>query len=148
DAQHGRADEAMRFYTSAFPNSRVEHVEHYAADEGPEDTVKHGRFVLDGQELVAMDSHVVHAIAFNEGLSLQVLCDDQAEFDRYWAALNGGGEEGPCGWLKDRFVVSWQVVPRDMARGLASDYAPARGRAFQAVMKMKKIDIAAIEAAF
>jgi predicted 3-demethylubiquinone-9 3-methyltransferase (glyoxalase superfamily) len=146
--QHGRAAEAMRTYANIFPASRVDHLEHYAAGEGPEGTIKHGRFVLDGQEMTAMDSHVSHDIAFNEALSLQVRCDDQDELDRYWAKLAEGGEHGPCGWLKDRFGLSWQVVPTAMAQWMTSDDAAARDRAFEAMLKMKKLDIAALERAF
>jgi len=147
-AQHGRAEEAMRRYTAIFPSGRVHALERYAAGEGPEGTVKHGRFELAGQEMVAMDSHVDHGFGFNEALSLQVMCADQDEIDRVWAALSEGGEEGPCGWLKDRFGVSWQVAPARMTEWMASDDAPARERAFQAMLGMGKLDVAKLEAAF
>ncbi len=147
-AQHGRAEEAMRLYTGIFPNGRIDAVERYAAGEGPEGTVKHGRFVLAGREMVAMDSHYEHGFTFNEALSLQVMCENQAELDRYWAALGEGGEHGPCGWLKDRFGVSWQVVPATIEQWLASRDTAARDRAFEAMLKMKKLDIAALERAF
>ncbi len=147
-AQHGRAEEAMQTYAGIFPGGRVESTERYMAGEGPEGTVKHGRFTLAGQAMVAMDSHVDHGFGFNEAISIQVMCDDQAELDRYWAALSEGGEEGPCGWLKDRFGVSWQVVPKRIAEWMASDDVASRERAFQAMMTMKKLDVAALEAAF
>jgi predicted 3-demethylubiquinone-9 3-methyltransferase (glyoxalase superfamily) len=147
--RHGKAEAALRAYAGIFRDARVEAIERYAANEGPEDTVKHGRISIGGQTLIAMDSHGPHAFTFNEGLSLQVMCEDQAELDRYWAALSAdGGEEGPCGWLKDRFGVSWQVVPVGISEWMASKDTPARDRAFQAVMGMKKLDIAAIQAAF
>jgi len=146
--QHGRAEEAMRAYAGVFPDGRVVDVSRYAAGEGPADTVKHGRFVLAGQDLVAMDSHLAHGITFNEALSLQVMCDDQATLDRCWADLGAGGEHGPCGWLKDRFGLSWQVVPTGIARWLASEDVAARDRAFAAMLKMKKLDIAALERAY
>lgn len=146
--QHGKAEEAMRTYASIFPRSEVRSVERYAAGEGPVGTVKHGRFVLRGQELTAMDSHVSHDITFNEAVSLQVMCSDQSEIDRYWEALSDGGEQGPCGWLKDRFGLSWQVVPTDIAEWLASEDVAARDRAFQAMLTMGKLDIAALQAAF
>lgn len=148
DAQRGKAEEAMRAYTKIFPDGRIEATERYTAAEGPEGSVKHGRFTIDGQTMVAMDSHVVHGIAFNEALSLQVMCTDQPELDRYWEALSEGGEKGPCGWLKDRFGVSWQVVPIAMTKWLTSDDAEARDRAFAAMMEMKKPDIAALDRAF
>jgi predicted 3-demethylubiquinone-9 3-methyltransferase (glyoxalase superfamily) len=146
--QHGRAEQAMQAYIRIFPDSRIESIERYAADEGPEGTVKHGRFVVAGQEMIAMDSHLDHGFTFNEAISLQVMCKDQREVDRYWTALSEGGEQGPCGWLKDRFGLSWQVVPIGIADWLASKDVAARDRAFAAVMGMKKLDIAAIQAAF
>jgi predicted 3-demethylubiquinone-9 3-methyltransferase (glyoxalase superfamily) len=147
-AQHGRAEEAMRTYAGVFPGGRVERVERYAEGEGPEGTVKQGRFVLAGQEMSAMDSHFDHGFGFDEGLSLQVMCEDQAEIDHYWAALSAGGEEGPCGWLKDRFGLSWQVVPAGIVAWLTSEDREARDRAFAAMMTMRKPDVAALEAAF
>ncbi len=146
-AQHGRAEEAMKTYAGIFPDGRIEALERYAAGEGPEGTVKHGRFVLAEQRLVAMDSHLEHEARFNEGVSLQVMCDDQAEVDRFWSALSEGGEEGPCGWLKDRFGLSWQIVPVGIREWMTNPDAAARDRAFVAMMKMKKPDIAALEAA-
>ncbi|MBI5070384.1 MAG: VOC family protein [Deltaproteobacteria bacterium] len=146
--QHGRAEEAMRHYAGIFPDGRVLDLARYAAGEGPEGTVKHGRFLLAGQDLVAMDSHLAHDITFDEGLSLQVMCEDQAEVDRYWEALARGGEHGPCGWLEDRFGLSWQVVPSRMADWLAGGDAAARDRAFAAMLTMKKLDVAALERAY
>jgi predicted 3-demethylubiquinone-9 3-methyltransferase (glyoxalase superfamily) len=146
--QAGRAGEAMRIYTDIFPDGRIDVAEHYAAGEGPEGMVKHARFVLDGQEMIAMDSHLAHDITFNEALSLQVMCKDQKEVDRYWDALGDGGEPGPCGWLKDRFGLSWQVVPAAIVDWLTSKDVKARDRAFAAMLHMKKLDIAALQRAF
>lgn len=146
--QHGKAEAAMRHWTGIFPGSRVADVERYAAGEGPVGTVKHGRFVLAGQDFVAMDSHVEHAFGFDEGVSLQVACEDQAAVDRYWDALAAGGSHGPCGWLKDRFGVSWQVVPADISAWMASRDAAARDRAFAAMLTMGKLDVAALRRAF
>ena len=147
-AQHGRAAEAMRFYTGIFPGGRIDSAEHYVAGEGPQGDMKHGRFVVAGQDMVAMDSHIDHGFTFNEALSLQVMCDDQQELDRYWGALAEGGEHGPCGWLKDRFGLFWQVVPTAIAEWMASTDTVARDRAFEAMLEMKKLDIAALERAF
>ena len=147
-AVHGKAEAAMRTYASIFPEGRIASVERYTAGEGPEGTVKHGRFVLGGQEMIAMDSHIDHGFTFNEAISLQVMCKDQDELNRYWAALSEDGKKGPCGWLKDRFGVSWQVVPIGIADWMTSKDIAARDRAFDAVMRMKKLDIAAIQAAF
>jgi predicted 3-demethylubiquinone-9 3-methyltransferase (glyoxalase superfamily) len=146
--QHGRAEEAMGAYAGIFPAGRVVELARYAAGEGPEGAVKHGRLVLAGQELVAMDSHLAHGTTFSEALSLQVMCEDQPTLDRYWTALAEGGQHGPCGWLKDRFGFSWQVVPASMARWLAGGDAAARDRAFAAMLTMKKLDIAALERAW
>jgi predicted 3-demethylubiquinone-9 3-methyltransferase (glyoxalase superfamily) len=146
--QHGRAEEAMRTHAGIFPGGRVVDVARYAAGEGPEGTVKHGRFVLAGQDLVAMDSHLAHGITFNEALSLQVMCEDQATLDRFWTALGAGGVHGPCGWLKDRFGLSWQVVPAGIDRWMSGDDAAARDRAFAAMLTMGKLDIAALERAW
>jgi predicted 3-demethylubiquinone-9 3-methyltransferase (glyoxalase superfamily) len=147
-SRHGQAEAALRAYAGILRDAHVEAIERYAAAEGPEGTVKHGRISVAGQTLLAMDSHLEHGFTFNEGLSLQVMCENQAQLDRYWAALSEGGEEGPCGWLKDRFGVSWQVVPTRIAEWMASKDTQARDRAFHAVMGMRKLDIAAIEAAF
>jgi predicted 3-demethylubiquinone-9 3-methyltransferase (glyoxalase superfamily) len=146
-SQHGKAEAAMRMYTDAFPDGRIESVERYAAGEGPEGTVKHARFVLNGQEMVAMDSHGPHAFTFNEGLSLQVMCADQAEVDHYWDALSEGGKKGPCGWLTDRFGLCWQVVPSGIAQWLSRGDPEARDRAFEAMMGMSKPDIATLQKA-
>jgi predicted 3-demethylubiquinone-9 3-methyltransferase (glyoxalase superfamily) len=147
-SQHGRAEEAMRTYAGIFAGGRIDGVERYAAGEGPPGTIKHGRFVLGGQEMVAMDSHIDHGVSFNEGLSLQVMCKDQDELDRYWEALAEGGEPGPCGWLKDRFGLSWQVVPTAITEWMTSKDEAARDRGFEAIMQMKKLDIAALQRAF
>jgi len=146
-AQHGRAREAMQRYSELFDHSRLRDVATYSADEGPEGMIKHGRFVVAGQDFVAMDGHVDPPFGFNEAVSLQVMCEDQPEVDRYWAALSDGGEEGPCGWLKDRFGVSWQVVPTAFIELTKRGDAAANDRMFQSMLGMKKLDIAALRAA-
>lgn len=147
-AQHGRAEEALQLYSRVFPGAQIEVLDRYAEGEGPVGTVKHGRVRIGDQRLVAMDSHLANEINFSEALSLQVMCDTQAEIDRYWAALADGGAEGPCGWLKDRFGFSWQIVPTSMVEWITSEDTVAKDRAFQAMLKMKKLDIAALRAAF
>jgi predicted 3-demethylubiquinone-9 3-methyltransferase (glyoxalase superfamily) len=146
--QHGRAEEALRAYAGILPGAHLADLVRYAAGEGPEGKVKHGRLLLAGQELVAMDSHLSHGITFNEAISLQLPCDDQATLDRYWAALGAGGAPGPCGWLKDRFGLSWQLVPTRMAAWMAGPDSAARDRAFAAMLAMGKLDIAALERAW
>lgn len=147
-AQHGQAEKAMRFYSGVFSDSRIDRIERYLEGEGPPDKVKHGRFSLAGHDLVAMDSHIDHEFTFNEALSLQVICADQTEVDRYWDALTEGGEHGPCGWLKDRFRISWQVVPTAFASWMASTDTAARDRVFEAMLSMQKLDIKALQDAF
>lgn len=148
-AQAGRAEEAMRAYVAAFPGSGLDDVARYEEGEGPVGAIKHGRFRLAGQDMIAADSHYPHGFAFNEAVSLQVMCADQREVDHYWSALaEGGGEAGPCGWLKDRFGVSWQVVPRHFEQWLASDDAARRDRVFETLLRMGKPDIATLQAAF
>jgi predicted 3-demethylubiquinone-9 3-methyltransferase (glyoxalase superfamily) len=148
NAQRGRAEEAMSTYTRIFANGRIDSIERYAAGEGAEGTVKHGRFSLDGQLMVAMDSHIEHGFTFDEGLSLQIMCKDQPEIDRFWDALSEGGEPGPCGWLKDRFGLSWQVVPAVITTWLTSPDAAARDRVFHALLAMNKLDVTTLERAF
>lgn len=147
-AVHGKAEAAIRTYTRIFENGHIDALERYTPGEGPEGTIKHGRFTLRDHNFVAMDSHIDHGFTFNEGISLQIMCNDQSEVDRYWVALSEGGVEGPCGWLKDRFGVSWQVVPKGFVEWMTSQDEPARDRAFQAMLAMKKFDIAALNAAF
>ncbi len=149
-AVHGRAEEALQLYADVFPGGSIEALERYTADEGPEGTVKHGRASLGGQPLVAMDSHLEHETRFNEAVSLQVLCEGQSAVDHYWAKLSADGEEGPCGWLKDRFGVSWQVVPTsfvEIMRG-GEESGPGYERAFKAMLEMKKLDVAELETAY
>ncbi|MEO3429483.1 VOC family protein [Pelagibius sp. CAU 1746] len=150
--QCGRAEEAMTLYGSIFPDSRIESVARYEAGEAPnaEGSVKHGIFFLAGQELRAMDSALDHTFTFTEAASLQVLCDSQEEVDHYWHHLGEGGDPAAqqCGWLKDRFGVSWQVVPRVLTEMLSDAGSDAKERVTQAFMQMKKFDISALERAY
>ena len=147
-AQYGRAEEAMKAYTAVFPDSRVVQLEQYGAGLPAEGKVVHGRIVLAGQQLIAMDGHTAQRESFNEGLSLQVMCEDQAEIDHCWERLSAGGQPGVCGWLRDAFGLSWQIVPQRIADWVASRDTQANDRAFQAIMGMRKVDIAALDAAF
>ena len=145
----GNAEEAARFYTSIVPNSRIESVDHSPADtpSGPEGSILTVTFSLDGRSFIALNGGP--EFTFSEAISLSIDCADQAEVDRYWEALlAGGGQPSVCGWLKDRFGLSWQVVPRQMTEMFNSpDRAGAR-RAMEAMLKMVKIDVAEIERAF
>ncbi|MCX4728764.1 VOC family protein [Streptomyces sp. NPDC090052] len=139
-------EEAAAFYVSVFPRSEIKHVTHYtAAGPRPAGTVLTVDFVLDGQEYTAINGGP--QFTFDEAISLMVKCADQEEIDYYWAKLSEGGQEGPCGWLKDKYGVSWQVAPTGLHE-ILTDPDPTRGeRAMKAVFGMKKLDLAAIRAA-
>ena len=143
-----QAEEAAAFYASIFPDSRVSRVTALASESpsGPAGSVKVVEFVLFGQSFIAMSAGPLDP--FNHAVSFVVTCDDQAELDRYWNALLEGGSAEQCGWLKDRFGLSWQIVPTVLGEMMA---APDRGKAkrvSEAMMKMVKIDIAVLQAAF
>lgn len=143
----GRAEEALRQYAQVL-GGEVLALEHYAPDAGPAGLLVHGRAAFGSGELVTMDSPISHGVAFTEGVSLQVLAEDQQTLDRWWDGLVDGGQPGPCGWLTDRYGLSWQVVPAAAREWLASPDVAARDRVFQAIMPMGKLDVAALEAAF
>ncbi len=136
-----QGEEAATFYTSVFPSSRITEVTHYGtggmAEEGSVMTVS---FSLDGQDYVALNGGP--AFSFSEAISLQVHCGSQAEIDDYWAKLTEGGEESQCGWVKDRYGLSWQIVPTVLLELNADPDRGRSARAFQAMMTMQKIDIA------
>jgi predicted 3-demethylubiquinone-9 3-methyltransferase (glyoxalase superfamily) len=147
--QHGRTEEAMKYWGTLFKDSKVEQVEKYAAGEqGAEGAVKHARFRLAGQEFMAMESNGKHDFSFTPGISLFVDCGTQEEVDELWEKLSAGGAKSQCGWLEDKFGVSWQVVPRALGEMLG-DKDPARSRrVMQAMMKMKKIVIKELQEAY
>lgn len=139
--QYGKAEQAINHYTAIFPKSQIHSLQHYQAGEGqPEGTLKFGNFSLNNELFAAMDGFGAHEFKFNEGVSLVVECDTQEEIDNYWnSLLADGGKESMCGWLVDKFGVSWQIIPQIIGK-LMSD--PEKGsRVMQAVMKMKKLDI-------
>jgi predicted 3-demethylubiquinone-9 3-methyltransferase (glyoxalase superfamily) len=145
----GRAEEAMTLYTSVFADSRVEGVmRHDKGGPDAEGTVRHASFTLGSCELAAMDSAAEHKFAFNEAISLMVHCDTQDEIDHYWERLSAVPESEQCGWLKDRFGVSWQIVPRAMDKMMDDADPETLSRVTQAFLKMKKFDIAELEAAY
>ena len=147
------AEQAAGLYTAVFPNSRVIAVtrygeagrEHHRREPGSVMTVE---FELDGQRFTALNGG--RHFPFSEAISFQVFCDTQAEVDHYWEGLGEGGDPKAraCGWLKDRFGVSWQVVPSVMDAWFMGGVTPATERVMQAMMPMKKLDIAALEAAY
>jgi predicted 3-demethylubiquinone-9 3-methyltransferase (glyoxalase superfamily) len=145
------AEEAARFYVSVFENSRIGRVSRY----GKEGFEIHGRpagsvmtveFELDGVRFTALNGGPV--FKFNEAISLQVYCDSQKEIDFFWSKLSEGGEEGPCGWLKDKYGLSWQVVPRILPDMLADENSDKAQRVTKAFLQMKKFDMAALERAY
>jgi predicted 3-demethylubiquinone-9 3-methyltransferase (glyoxalase superfamily) len=139
-------EDAARFYTSIFPSSKLGKITRYgSAGPRPEGTVMTVGFEVMGQEFVALNGGP--NLTFNEAISFQVLCEDQGEVDEYWAKLGDGGEEGPCGWLKDRFGVSWQIVPTALPQLLADPDAERSQRVMAAMLQMKKIEIAELERA-
>jgi predicted 3-demethylubiquinone-9 3-methyltransferase (glyoxalase superfamily) len=139
----GKAENAVKFYTEVFPQSSIDGILLYTKDEGEAaGTVKHSQFILDKKVFMAMDGAGNHSFAFNEGISFVVDCETQEEIDYYWNKLTEGGQESQCGWLKDQFGVSWQIVPTVLGK-LMTDPEKAP-RVMQAFMKMKKFDIATL----
>jgi predicted 3-demethylubiquinone-9 3-methyltransferase (glyoxalase superfamily) len=142
-----QAEEAMNFYVSIFKNSKVVGVNRYGdAGPGPKGTVMTASFLLDGQEFVALNGGPM--FPFTQAISFVVNCETQEEVDEYWAKLSAGGKEGQCAWLTDKFGVPWQIVPTQLGK-LLSDPDPVKaGRVMQAMLKMKKIDIAGLQSAY
>ena len=139
-------EEAARLYTSVFPSSKIGSIARYgSAGPRPEGTVMTVSFELGGQEFLALNGGPEYT--FSEAISFQVFCETQEEVDAYWSKLSKGGEEGPCGWLKDRFGVSWQIVPTALPRLLGDPDAERSQRVMQAMLGMKKIEIAELERA-
>jgi len=146
----GKAEDAIRFYVSVFRNAQAGEIVRYGKNEEPdrEGTVKHAVFRLEGLEFAAMDSARAHDFAFNEAISLMAYCDNQQEIDYYWDRLSAVPEAEQCGWLKDKYGVSWQVVPRAMDEMMRRSTADQRARVTEAFLKMKKFDLASLEKAY
>lgn len=142
-----QGEEAAAFYTSVFPDSRVTEVTRFT--EGgprPAGLVMTVAFELAGQEFVALNGGP--EFTFNEAISLQVICETQDEVDSYWERLSAGGEQRPCGWLKDRYGVSWQIIPAALPELLGDPDREKAQRVMAAMLGMKKIDAAALQAAY
>lgn len=148
--QHGRAEEAVNRYTSIFADSDVDGILHYEAGEDqPEGTVKHAQFGLAGNKFMAMENDFDHGFTFNEAISFIVDCETQDEVDYYWEKFTAdGGEESMCGWLKDPYGVSWQIVPTVLTDLLFGSDPEGADRAMQAMLQMRKLDIAALKKAY
>ena len=148
--QHGRAEEAIKLYTEIFKEAKVDGIlRHPAAAGEAAATVQHALFDLNHQKFMAMDSGAAHAFNFNEAISLEIACATQVEIDYFWTKLTAnGGEEGPCGWLKDKFGVSWQVVPT-VLYDMLSDPDPSKSqRVTRALLQMKKLEINTLQQAY
>ena len=147
--QQGNAEEALRFYVSQFPNSSVDHLMHYESGEpGPTGQLKHGGFKLNDQVFAAMDSHMEVPIPFTPGISLFVNCETQEEVDRLWDNLSQGGHQDRCGWLQDKYGVSWQIIPTALGRLMGDKDRKKAGNVMQAMLKMNKLDVAGLEEAY
>jgi predicted 3-demethylubiquinone-9 3-methyltransferase (glyoxalase superfamily) len=140
------AEEAAEFYCSVFPDSRIVSVARYT-DAGPREAgmVMVVEFELNGHRFVGINGGP--QFKFDEAVSFQVLCETQADIDYFWSKLAEGGEEGPCGWLKDKFGLSWQVVPTVLPEMLQDPNAGRADRAMKAMLQMRKLDIAALQRA-
>jgi predicted 3-demethylubiquinone-9 3-methyltransferase (glyoxalase superfamily) len=147
--QYGKAEEAMNFYVSVFHNAKLGDILRYGKGEEPdrEGTIKHAAFTLEGQGFAAMDSARSHDFSFNEAVSFMVHCDTQEEIDYYWDKLSADPKAEQCGWLKDKFTVSWQIVPTIMNEMFKTKDEKKMARVTQAFLKMKKFDIAELEKA-
>lgn len=145
----GRAEEAVGFYRSVFGQPEEGRMVRYGTGQEPnlKDDVMYGDFTLFGQWFAVMDARFLHGFAFNEAISLMVTCRDQEEIDRYWEMLSAAPEAEQCGWLKDRFGVSWQIVPEGMGEILNDPDPEKAKRAMEAMLSMKKIDVAKLRSA-
>lgn len=147
--QFGKAEEAINFYTTIFPHSSIDGILKFSAQEGAEGKVKHAQFRLGKQVFMVMDAPGSHAFIFNEAISFFVSCETQEEIDYFWNKLTAdGGQESMCGWLKDQFGVSWQIVPPVLMEMHADKDPVKASNVMQAMMKMKKIIIADLEKAY
>jgi predicted 3-demethylubiquinone-9 3-methyltransferase (glyoxalase superfamily) len=149
DEQCGKAEEAINFYTSVFHRAQVDGILRYGNDEAPDKpgTIKHSSFSLEGQAFAAMESARAHDFAFNEAISLMVHCETQEEIDYYWDKLTAVPEAEQCGWLKDKFGFSWQIVPTAMDEMLREKDEQKTARVTEAFLKMKKFDLAKLREA-
>ncbi len=147
--QKGRAEEAIKFYTAIFKNSSVDYLVKYEEKESGAGMVKHAAFKLDGQQFIAMDSAVAHAFNFTPGTSFVIDCKTQDEVDEMWKKLQAdGGLPSQCGWLTDKFGVSWQVVPTIVEQMMTDGDKAKREKVFAAITEMQKLDIAELEKAY
>jgi predicted 3-demethylubiquinone-9 3-methyltransferase (glyoxalase superfamily) len=142
-----QAEEAVNFYTSVFPNSKITGTTRYGdAGPGPKGSFMSASFELDGQDFMALNGGP--SFTFSQGISLFVSCETQDEVDELWERLSEGGEKGPCGWLTDRFGVSWQIIPRVLGEMLRDEDRERANRVMSAMLKMSKIEIEGLRKAY
>ena len=148
--QCGRAEEAMNFYSSVFQNANVSNILRYGENEEPDKagTVKHAGITLNGESFAVMDSARAHNFTFNEAVSFMVHCNTQEEIDYFWSKLSADRKAEQCGWLKDKFGLSWQIVPTVMEEMLSTQDETKLARVTEAFLKMKKFDIAKLKEAY
>ena len=146
----GKAEEAIKFYVSVFHNATFGGVDRYSKGEEPdvEGTIKHASFTLEGQEFAGMDSTLPHNFVFNEAISLIVHCETQEEIDYYWDRLSADPKAEQCGWLKDKYGLSWQVVPNAMDEMMKDKDETRLSRVTEAFLKMKKFDLETLKKAY
>ena len=140
------AEDAMKLYVSVIKNSRINSAMRGDGVGVPKGALLHGSFELDGREFTAMDGGP--SFSFAEGISLVATCETQEELDSVWKRLSEGGEPGPCGWLKDQFGVSWQIIPRALGEMMSDPKSGNSGKVMEALLKMGKIDIATLRQAY
>lgn len=145
----GRASEAIEFYASIFPDSKQGMTAPYPPEMGEkEGSIMYGELTLCGQQFTAMDSGQEHLFGFTEAISLYVECEDQKEVDHYWQALSAVKEAEQCGWLKDKFGVSWQIIPKQLEKLMSRPNKEKSGRVMEAMLQMKKIEVEKLEQAY
>jgi len=148
--QCGRAEEAINFYSSVFHDAKVDHILRYGKDDKPdkEGTIKHAGVSLEGENFAVMDSARAYNFTFNEAISFMVHCDTQEQIDHFWSKLSAEPKAERCGWLKDKFGLSWQIVPAAMDEMLSEKDESRLARVTEAFLKMKKFDIAKLNEAY
>lgn len=146
----GKAEEAINTYSTVFSNANIGYILRYSGGDGPdkEGTIQHAGFILEGQEFAAMDSAYEHNFTFNEAISFIVYCDTQEEIDHYWGKLSAVPASEQCGWLKDKFGLSWQIVPVIMKEMMREKDPEKLAQVTAAFLKMKKFDIAELKKAY
>jgi predicted 3-demethylubiquinone-9 3-methyltransferase (glyoxalase superfamily) len=148
--QCGKAEDAINFYASVFHNAKIGHILRYGANEQPDKagTIKHAGITLEEESFAVMDSARTHNFSFNEAISFMVLCDTQKEMDYFWSKLSADPKAEQCGWLKDKFGLSWQIVPTLMDEMLQDKNETKVARVTEAFLEMKKFDIAKLKEAY